>query len=566
MIAIPQVRHRHPQTDLTAASVPPLMRRILAARGIIDERQLSLSLKDLPKVQLPDEQPAVELLLQALERQQRIVIVGDYDADGATSTALLWRALNAFGFTQVSYFVPDRFVYGYGLSPAIVEEVQSADLIITVDNGIASVAGVAAAQALGIKVLVTDHHLPGEKLPAADALVNPRLSEDSTGHNLAGVGVVFYLLLALRRRLREMQNPVAQVNVADWLDLVALGTVADVVKLDQVNRILVEQGLRRIRAGAAVAGIQALLEVSGRQADKLVSQDLGFALGPRLNAAGRLSDMELGIRCLLTDDRQEALTIAQELQRINQERRHIQENMQFSAAEQVARWRQKTLPTVVCLYEDDWHEGVVGIVASRVKEELHRPVFAFAQAQEKGFLKGSGRSIPGLHLKDVLERVASLHPNVMQAFGGHAMAAGLTLPAEHYELFTQAVAEAALELSTPELFQPVVYTDGTLQEAEIALPMAEQLRFAFPWGAGFEAPLFDGEFEVVNSRVVGEKHLKLTVGLPSRSAVVDGIYFNPPEVLLNLRCHSVYGVYQLDVNEWRGRRQVQLLFQHVKPL
>src|SRR5699024_6431743 len=494
----------------------------------------------------------------------------DYVAAVSTATSLLIRALAAFGFQRVRYFVPDRFIYGYGLSPAIVQAVQEEDpatrLIITVDNGIASVEGVEAANAAGMQVLVTDHHLPGEQLPAAAALVNPRLNEQGAGHHLAGVGVVFYLLLALRAALREQQDPAGQVNITQWLDLVALGTVADVVKLDHANRILVEQGLRRIRSGHAVLGIQALLTVAKRDPAQIVSTDLGFVVGPRLNAAGRLSDMELGIRCLLTDDAEEAQQCAEQLQQINQERRAIEQGMQEEAVRQVKRWQNRSTPNILCLHETGWHEGIVGLVASRVKEAIHKPVFAFAPAQQEGFLKGSSRSIQGLHLKDVLERVATLKPNLLQAFGGHAMAAGLTIASEDYTTFTKVVQQAVAELSTPELFQQVLETDGALTEQEISLPVAAEVRYAFPWGAGCAAPLFDGEFDELNTRIVGERHLKFTLGLPTRQGVVDGIYFNAPEAYLTTTPRRIQGVYRLEVNEWQGVRSPQLIFTFIKPL
>lgn len=549
----------------TAPHLSPLLRRLVAARGVNSAEALSLSLADLPAIVLPDETKAVNLLLDALQQDAAIMVVGDYDADGATATALLCRALTAFGFGQVDYFVPDRFVYGYGLSPAIVDAVceqGQVDLIITVDNGIASIEGVAQAHARGIKVLVTDHHLPGAQLPAADALVNPRLTPAAEGQHLAGVGVVFYLLAALRRALREQGHKGGAVNISQWLDLVAVGTVADVVRLDRTNRILVEQGLRRIRSGQTLSGIHALLAVAGREAHNLCAQDLGFVLGPRLNAAGRLSDMAQGIRCLLTDDATQARQDAEALDAINRQRRHIEQGMRDEALAQAERWQQHRLP---CLFAPHWHEGVVGIVAARVREAIHRPVFAFAPAQQAGFVKGSGRSIKGLHLKDVLERVAALHPDLLQAFGGHAMAAGLTLRHESLPVFRQAVETAVDEVATAALFQPVLETDGELEESDINLAVAEELRFAFPWGTGFDVPTFEGEFEVLSHRVVGEKHLKLTLGLPHRNGVVDAICFNPPEAYLAGGFDRVYGVYRLEVNEWQNRRSVQLLFEYLQP-
>lgn len=568
MLSELEVRQRVASEAPIASELSPLLRRIVAARGVTQPAELSLSLADLPPITLPDEAKAVALLLAAREQAEHIVIVGDYDADGATATALLYRALKAFGFAHVDYFVPDRFVYGYGLSPAIVEalvEQGPVDLIITVDNGIASVEGVDAAHGHNIKVLVTDHHLPGAQLPAADALVNPRLTPEAQGQHLAGVGVVFYLLAALRRALRERGDAAAQVNISQWLDLVAVGTVADVVRLDHINRILVEQGLRRIRRGATLPGIRALLEVSGRNPENLSAQDLGFVLGPRLNAAGRLSDMAQGIRCLLTDDEAVARQDAEDLDAINRQRRHIEQGMREEALVQVSRWQRRQLPPIVCLHESHWHEGVVGIVAARVREAIHRPVFAFAPAQQEGFIKGSGRSIKGLHLKDVLERVAALHPGLLQAFGGHAMAAGLTLQSDNLTTFRHAVEQAVNEVATAALFQPIIETDGPLEEEDISLAVAEEVNFAFPWGTGFDVPTFDGEFEVLSHRVVGEKHLKLTLGLPRRSGIVDAICFNPPAEYLESQFKRVYGVYRLEINEWRNNRSVQLLFEHMEP-
>lgn len=562
-----EVRQRSVSSVPQVPHLSPLLARIVAARGVADEHEISLSLEHLPAIALPDEDKAVSLLLDALNTQANIVIVGDYDADGATATALLYRALTAFGFSHVSYFVPDRFVYGYGLSPAIVETLQereAVDLIITVDNGISSVDGVETARAYGIKVLITDHHLPGVELPQAEALVNPRLAPTELGQHLAGVGVVFYLLAALRRRLRQEGQAAGAVNISQWLDLVAVGTVADVVRLDHVNRILVEQGLRRIRSGHTLVGIQALIDVAGRTNSNICAADLGFVLGPRLNAAGRLSDMAQGIRCLLTDNLQVARQDAEALDSINRQRRHIEQGMRDEALAQISHWRKHKTPPVVCLFEPHWHEGVVGIVAARVREAIHRPVIAFAPAQQEGLIKGSGRSIKGLHLKDVLERVAALHPELLQAFGGHAMAAGLTLRHEHLGLFNQAIVRAVNEVASAELFQPRVETDGTLAEEDINLTVAEEIRLAFPWGTGFEIPTFDGEFEVVNHRVVGERHLKLTLGLPRRHGVVDAICFNPPEHYLSSDLNRVYGVYRLEVNEWQNRRSVQLLFEYLE--
>ena len=551
--------------------VPPLLARILAGRGVDDPAQLDLALKRLPHPSsFTGLRGAVELLLQGRSDHWRICIVGDYDADGATATTLMVRGLELLGFPRPEFLVPDRFEYGYGLSPAIVELAQQQyqpDLIVTVDNGIASVDGVAAARARGIKVLITDHHLPGDTLPDADALVNPRLPgcEDFSAANLAGVGVAFYLLMDLQRALRE-QGFTPTAPITDLLDLVALGTVADVVSLDDANRVLVEQGLRRIRAGKGCPGIRALLQVAGRDPNRALAADMGFAVGPRLNAAGRLSDMTHGIACLLAETDAEALDMAQELDTINRERRSIEHGMRDAAMVEVARLNPENLPAGLCLYGKEWHEGVVGILASRVKEAIHRPVIAFAPAQQPGTLKGSGRSIPGLHLRDALDAVATANPGLLSKFGGHAMAAGLSLERDKLDQFKVAFEKAVSELLSPKALEKVVETDGELDDHELSLSNAELLSHRFPWGQGFPAPSFDGEFEVLKHRIVGERHLKLTLGLPGVSGIIDAIHFNVPVETLPKRISRVRGVYRLEVNEFRGQRNPQLLFEHLIPL
>ncbi|MCH8543709.1 MAG: single-stranded-DNA-specific exonuclease RecJ [Alcanivorax sp.] len=571
---LPQIRRRTVASVPDWPGIPPLLARILAGRGVSSPEQTDLSLRQLPSPDtLPGIADAVALLLKLRERAGRILIVGDYDADGATATSLMLRGLPMLGFEMPGFLVPDRFVFGYGLSPAIVDlaVAQGApDLIITVDNGIASVEGVAAARAAGIAVVITDHHLPGAELPAADAIVNPRLQPDgagvNVGHNLAGVGVAFYLLLALRAALREQGDAAGKAPLADLLDLVALGTVADVVPLDQVNRALVEQGLRRIRAGQCVPGITALLEVGRRDPARAVAADLGFAVGPRLNAAGRLDDMALGINCLLCDDADRALTLATELDTINRERRGIEQGMRDAAMAYVhsLRERSSTLPKALCLHDALWHEGVVGILASRVKEATHRPVVAFAPAQEAGLLKGSGRSIPGLHLRDVLDRVATANPGLLHRFGGHAMAAGMTLATERLDDFARAFEQAVDDMAEPGLFDEVLETDGALADDELHIRHAELLSHAFPWGQGFPAPSFDGEFEVIEHRIVGERHLKLTLGLPATGGIIDGIHFNADLAALPKPLRKVRGIYRLEVNVWQGRRSPQLIFQHLE--
>ena len=569
MSPLPTIRCREIESVPDWPEVPPLLARVLAGRGITDPAELALGLDTLPPPHsLPGIDDAVALLRQAREQQWKVLVVGDYDADGATATTVLLRGLGMLGLEQVSFLVPDRFAYGYGLSPEIVAlavEQGAPDLLVTVDNGISSIDGVAAAREAGIRVLVTDHHLPGEQLPDAEALLNPRLDPRAPGQHLAGVGVAFYLLMALRAALREEAPELARAPLAELLDLVALGTVADVVPLDQPNRALVEQGLRRIRAGRACPGILALLEVANRSPEHLVAEDLGFAVGPRLNAAGRLGDMTVGIRCLLSEDPVRAGELALELDSINRERRGIEQGMREAAMEEVQRLRQQgePLPPVLCLHDRGWHEGVVGILASRVKEATHRPVLAFAPAREPGMLKGSGRSIAGLHLRDALERVATRHPGLLEKFGGHAMAAGLTLASDALESFRGALRASVEEVAEPSLFEEVVLTDGALAEEEISLANAELLAHRIPWGQGFPAPCFEGRFEVLQHRIVGERHLKLVLGLPASGAVVDAIHFNAPVEALPARIREVEGVYRLDVNHFRGRRNLQLLFRYL---
>lgn len=569
-LTLPNITRR-PQHTPDWPDVPPLLARILAGRGVDDPAQLELALKRLPHPSaFTGLRGAVELLLQGRSDHWRICIVGDYDADGATATTLMVRGLELLGFPRPDFLVPDRFEYGYGLSPAIVELAQQQhrpDLIITVDNGIASVDGVAAARARGIKVLITDHHLPGDTLPDADALVNPRLPgcEDFPAANLAGVGVAFYLLMDLQRVLRDQGFTPTQ-PITDLLDLVALGTVADVVSLDDANRVLVEQGLRRIRAGKGCPGIRALLQVAGRDPSRALAADMGFAVGPRLNAAGRLSDMTHGIACLLAETEAEALDMAQELDTINRERRSIEHGMRDAAMVEVSRLNPENLPAGLCLYGKEWHEGVVGILASRVKEIIHRPVIAFAPAQQPGTLKGSGRSIPGLHLRDALDAVATANPGLLSKFGGHAMAAGLSLERDKLDQFKVAFEKAVSELLSPRALEKVVETDGELDDHELSLSNAELLSHRFPWGQGFPAPCFDGEFEVLKHRIVGERHLKLTLGLPGVNGIIDAIHFNVPVEALPSRIARVRGVYRLEVNEFRGQRNPQLLFEHLIPL
>lgn len=556
-------------------NTPLLLSRLYAARGVKNEEQLQYELKRLLSPALKGLEAALELLVAALRLEQKIMIVGDFDADGATSTALAIRCLRAFGHTNVEFLVPNRFDYGYGLTPEIVDVAaqRAPDLIITVDNGIASLQGVERAHELGIRVLVTDHHLPGAVLPDADAIVNPNQPGcEFLSKSAAGVGVVFYVMTALRTRLRELgwfteQN--REPNLASFLDLVALGTVADVVPLDFNNRILIAQGLQRMRAGHACPGIKAILTVAGRDWHKLSATDLGFVVGPRLNAAGRLDDMSLGIRCLLADSDAEAAALAQELDMLNRDRRAIEAVMQKEAAvslESMLELLQGELPCGLCLYREDWHQGVIGILASRIKERWHRPVIVFA-SDDQGGLKGSGRSIPGLHLRDILDEVATSRPGLLHKFGGHAMAAGLSLEPSHLEEFSQVFAEVVARHLGDRGLDPVIDSDGELGAEDFSLALAQQLESGGPWGQGFPEPMFDGEFQVVSQKLVGTKHLKLVL-TPARqtNTLVDAIAFNVDVTAWpNPHCQRVLAAYKLSVNEFRGNRSVQLMLEYLEP-
>ena len=550
--------------------IPPLLQRIYAARGVTSDQQLERSLARLPKPQtLRGLDAAIALLAEALREQQKILIVGDFDADGATSTVVSLLALRGMGFQQVDFIVPNRFEYGYGLTPEIVElaKERNPDLIITVDNGISSIQGVAAANAAGIKVLITDHHLPGKELPQAAAIVNPNQNQcEFPSKNLAGVGVAFYLMSALRSHLRESgwfaENNIPEPNMADWLDLVALGTVADVVPLDEVNRILVHQGLQRIRAGKTRLGLQALLDLSGRDPQRLVAADLGFALGPRLNAAGRLDDISIGIQCLLEEDAYMAREYALQLDELNRDRRVIEADMQREAlvALEQLNLDEQQLPWGLCLFDANWHQGVVGLLASRIKDRIHRPVIAFADAGN-GEYKGSARSIKGLHIRDALDAVASRHPELISKFGGHAMAAGLSLSGERYEDFVIAFDDEVRRQLSPADLEAEILTDGALDSAELNIDTAQLLRESGPWGQHFPEPLFEGEFYIVQQRIVGEKHLKLVLALDQgKQQLIDAIAFNvDTEQWPNPAAEKVRLVYKLDINLWQGRESVQLM-------
>ncbi|WP_127477172.1 single-stranded-DNA-specific exonuclease RecJ [Sulfurivermis fontis] len=571
----PIVRRPLPEhVNTLAQTLPPLAARVCASRGIRHSDELQHTLDRLPPFELLHGiDTATDLLVQALELQQRILVVGDFDADGATSTALALRVLRLLGAEQVDFLVPNRFEYGYGLTPEIVAvaTARRPDLIVTVDNGISSLDGVAAAQALGIKVLITDHHLPGAELPAADAIVNPNQPGDAfPSKAMAGVGVIFYVMLALRSRLRRdgwfARRGIAEPNLAQLLDLVALGTVADVVPLDQVNRILVAQGLARMRRGQLSPGVLALFEVAGRQPARLVAADLGFAIGPRLNAAGRMDDMSLGIRCLLSDDLRQARPLAQTLDQLNQERRGVEEEMKEQALAELRRMHleeSSELPVGLCLYDPAWHQGVVGILASRIKDRLHRPVIVFTDSGDDE-IKGSARSVPNLHIRDALDAIAARHPGLLVKFGGHAMAAGLTLRRTALDTFRHAFDDEVRRQLGPQPPAHVLLSDGELAPEEATLEVAETLRFLSPWGQGFPEPLFDGVFDIVSQRVVGERHVKLLLRWAGQSATVDAIAFHADLAQWQGATGQVRLAYRLDVNEFREHKTVQLIVEYME--
>jgi single-stranded-DNA-specific exonuclease len=550
------------------AHLPPVLARAYAARGIEDPAQLSIGLdRLLPVGTLEGIEAAVRLLLQHRERRSRILVVGDFDADGATSSALIVRALRAWGYPEVDFLVPNRFEFGYGLTPEIVAIAAEREpaLIITVDNGISSIAGVSSARERGIDVLVTDHHLAGHELPMANVIVNPNLAGATFGsRSLAGVGVAFYVMAALYRALGDSTLP----SPATWLDLVALGTVADIVPLDQNNRVLVAQGLQRIRAGRCTPGVRALLETGGKVLGNIIATDLGFVAGPRINAAGRLDDMSIGIRCLLTDSAEEATLIAQRLDELNRERRSIEGAMQEQAMAAVRRLGEPGHDRRgVCLFDPEWHQGVVGLVAGRVKERVRRPVIAFARAGD-GSLRGSARSVAGVHVRDVLEAISTQHPGLIVRFGGHAMAAGLTLEEDQFAAeFDREVTRWQASGSLADRID----SDGELAVEEISLKTAEVLREAGPWGQAFPEPSFDQSFRLRNVRIVGENHLKMWVELGDTGRRFDAIAFNAlqgrPDRLdasgKPVLPDQVHLVYRLDINEWGGERRLQLMVDHL---
>lgn len=569
---------RRPSPDQTpdwGHNLPPILKRLYASRGVTSDEQLSYTLKHLASpLELRGVDRAVELLAEAIADRQKVMILGDFDADGATSTAVAMLGLGMLGLEQVDFRVPSRFADGYGLTPGIIsrlqEEGELPDLLITVDNGISAIDGVKAAKDLGIKVLVTDHHLAGETLPDADAIVNPNQPGcPFLSKNAAGVGVMFYVLTALRKYLREQGRlPDPQPNLGHLLDLVALGTVADVVPLDHNNRIFVEQGLRRIRQGEARPGILALLEVAGRDHREISSTDLGFVVGPRLNAAGRLDDMSVGIACLIADSKDEALRLARELDTFNRERRSIEKDMKTQAQDLLASMSLdiEGLPWGLALFDSDWHQGVIGILASRIREQTHRPTIAFAPDENGVEIKGSARSIPGLHIRDVLAAVDSQHPGLLKKYGGHAMAAGMTLDKDNLGAFSEAFDLAVREALNAEDLEAAITTDGPLELNELCLETATLLKRAGPWGQHFPEPLFDGEFRVINQRIVGENHLKLVLQPEGGNGLIDGIAFNTGPEVPDFTRTGARVVYKPDANTFRGRTNLQLLIDYLEPL
>jgi len=555
--------------------IHPVLKRVYASRNIKSSKDLDYSLGSLiPFKQLSGIDDAVILLEEMLEQKKRILIVADFDADGATSCALAIRGLTAMGARDVIYVVPNRFEHGYGLSPEIVDIAldYDPDLIITVDNGISSICGVEHAKKNGVKVLITDHHLPGRELPNADVIINPQLVDDRfPSKNLAGVGVIFYILLALRAKLKEKDwfenNNINYPNLANFLDLVALGTIADLVPLDKNNRTMVAHGLKLIRNNKSKPGINALLIQAGRQLSKLTSSDLSFVVAPRLNAAGRLTDMSLGIECLLADDEDSAIEIAQKLNRLNIERRKIQDDMQEEALAELEKYLQSTsgeIPRSICIYNKDWHQGVVGILASKIKEKFNRPVIVFAKENDDT-LKGSARSISELHIKDVFDEIAKLHPELILSFGGHAMAAGLTIKQSHYENFSEIFDKVVSQCISSDKLEDEYLTDGELSAEDFTLPLALAIQDAGPWGQSFPEPTFAGQFKILDKRVVGENHLKLKLQSRDNSATLDAIAFNMTDTNWPPETEQIVSTYRLGINDFQGNSQVQLFLEHIEP-
>jgi len=561
---------------------PAKLQQILASRGVRDAGELDYSLAGLlPPTGLKNIELAANYLFDAVKQQQAILIVGDFDCDGATSSAVMIKALTRLGAKRVNFLVPDRFKYGYGLSIKLVEHAATLkpDLIVTVDNGIANVDGVKRASELNIPVIITDHHLAGDTLPDALAIVNPNQPEcEFASKNLAGVGVAFYLMLVLRALMRNEgwfdSQGIDEPNLAELLDIVALGTVADVVVLDKNNRILVEQGLKRIRSGIACPGIMAILQVANRDYSTCQASDIGFSVGPRLNAAGRLDDMSVGIECLLANSIDEALPIAARLEQLNRSRKNIESEMLQQANLDLSSYleqadqqsKRENRPLSMCLFDPDWHQGVIGILASRVKDKINRPTIVFARDDESDdpLIKGSARSVKGIHIRDALALLDSQHPHLIEKFGGHAMAAGLSIKQKNFQKFAQLFHDAVEQQLGGESIKDEILTDAGLEVEELSIPFAFQLRQAGPWGQGFPEPIFDDIFEVVNSRIVGGEHLKLVV--KKDELCVDGIFFRCPENLQTQAGHKVHLVYKLDINEFRGNQTLQLMVEQLEIL
>tara|TARA_R110002096_G_scaffold261292_1_gene454567 strand:- start:82035 stop:83771 length:1737 start_codon:yes stop_codon:yes gene_type:complete len=572
------IRRDIPDEHSLPDTIHPVLKRVYAARNIQSGDDLDYSLASLlPYDTLTGIDGAVLLLQEAITKKSRILIVADFDADGATSCALAIRGLTLMGGEDIVYVVPNRFEYGYGLTPEIVDVAldYDPDLLITVDNGISSVEGVKRARENGVKVLITDHHLPGKDLPDADAIVNPQLAGDQfPSKNLAGVGVVFYILLALRAALREQgwfdEANLPIPNLAQLLDIVALGTVADVVPLDKNNRIMVAHGLKLIKKNKSIAGITAILNLAGRSLPTLSASDLGFSIAPRLNAAGRLTDMSLGIECLLTDDAHAAKEMAEQLDKLNKERRLIQADMQEQATIELNDYLEKSSDKIaqgICLFNPEWHQGVIGILAAKVKETFNRPVIAFARESDgegDTIIKGSARSINGLHIRDCLEDVTRLNPELILTFGGHAMAAGLTIKESQFELFSTCFNEVLKQHISLEDMQDICITDGELSTEDYSLQLATEIQSAGPWGQTFPEPVFEGKFKVLEKRIVGGNHLKLKLQLDNK--ILDAIAFNMTDEDWPAGTKELLSTYRLGINDFRGNRQLQLFIEYLNPL
>lgn len=563
--------------SLHNSSLHPLLKNIYSTRGINSLDEINYALDQLlPISELKNIEAASDCFIEALMKQEKILIVGDFDADGATSTALSVLALKSFGFLNVSYIIPNRFEFGYGLTKEIVEyaaSFETPDIILTVDNGISSADGVLEAIKRGIKVVITDHHLPPQELPLANAILNPCQDGDLfKSKNLSGVGVVFYLMLSIRQHLRKidwfLKSNIKEPNMAQFLDLVAVGTVADLVKLDKNNRVLVHQGIMRIREGRCRPGIKALFDVTSRNYEKAKSSDLGYGVAPRINAAGRLEDMSIGVECLLTENFKVASDIAKNLNELNETRREIELQMHDKALQILAHLNyENSLTNGCCIFDPSWHLGVVGLLASKIKEKINRPVIAFAVSSEHE-LKGSGRSISGVHLRDVLSDISSQYPGLINKFGGHAMAVGLNINKDKYELFSKAFSEEVCKKLSEENMGAKLFTDGELDSEYISLTTAKLLQNAGPWGEGFPEPMFDGVFTILQQRIVGQKHLKLFLSLCSDPTLtLNAILFNvDTKKWPNERCRKVHVAYRLDVNEFNDRESLQLIIENMQEI